>query len=233
MLSSFVAREHIHAEAYDLFQSTIGIQNGEYSAFLEIEEMRDKHDFMLDIDIHSKEGKGLAIAKSVINEGLVLFSSFAMLLNFQRIGKLKGFSQINQWSLRDESTHCIGMAKLFRTYCAENPKVVNDEFKKKIHKMVRTAVKLEDAFIQRAYSFYSPEGLTEEEIKLYIRYMADKRLIQMGLRGNYKVKDNPLSWLDYIVSAPSHTLFFEQRVTDYSVGGLAGNFDYDFMEEPA
>ena len=233
MLSSFAAREFIHQEAYALFNDTIGFPESEYSAFLEIEEMREKHDFMLDIDIHSKEGKGLSIAKSVINEGLVLFSSFAMLLNFQRDGKLKGFGKVNEWSLRDENLHALGMAKLFRTYCNENPRVVNDEFKKKIYSMVRTAIKLEDEFIERAFSFFSPEGLTKEEMKLYIRFMADRRLIQLGLKSNFRVKDNPLTWIDHIVNAPDHTNFFENRVSEYSVGGLQGSFNYNFIEETA
>jgi len=233
MLSSFVAREHIHMESYDLLQSTLGVPESEYIAFLEIEEARQKHDFMLDIDIHTKEGKGLSIAKSVVNEGLVLFSSFAMIINFQRFGKMKGFGKISEFSLRDENQHALGMAKLFRTYCNENPKIINDEFKKKIYKMFRTAIKLEDAFIERAYSFYSPEGLTEEEMKLYIRYMADRRLIQLGLKSNYKVKDNPLTWLDWVLNGVDHSNFFEQRVSEYTVAGLAGNFNYDFLEETA
>ena len=233
MLTSFASREFIHQESYSLFNDTMGFPESEYSAFLEIEEMREKHDFMLDIDIHTKEGKGLSIAKSVINEGLVLFSSFAMLLNFQRFGKLKGFGKVNEFSLRDENLHALGMAKLFRTYCNENPRIVNDDFKKKIYSMFRTAIKLEDEFIERAFSFFSPEGLTKEEMKLYIRYMADRRLIQLGLRGNFKVKENPLSWIDHIVNAPDHQNFFEGRVASYVVAGLTGQFDYDFMEEPA
>ena len=233
MLTSFASREYIHQESYGLFNDTMGFPESEYSAFLEIEEMRDKHDFMLDIDIHTKEGKGLSIAKSVINEGLVLFSSFAMLLNFQRFGKLKGFAKINEFSLRDENLHALGMAKLFRTYCNENPRVVNDEFKKKIYKMVRTAVKLEDAFIDRAYGFYSPEGLTKEEMKLYIRYMADRRLIQLGLKSNFHVRENPLTWLDWVVNAPDHSNFFEQKISEYTVGGLEGSFNYDFIKEEA
>ena len=136
MLASFTAREFIHQEAYALFNDTIGFPESEYSVFLEIEEMREKHDFMLDIDINSKEGKGISLAKSVINEGLVLFSSFAMLLNLQRFGKLKGFGKINEWSIRDENLHAQGMAKLFRTYCNENPRIVNDVFKKKIYVII-------------------------------------------------------------------------------------------------
>ena len=120
MLASFAAREFIHQEAYALFNDTIGFPESEYSAFLEIEQMRKKHEFMLDIDVNTKEGIGLSLAKSVINEGLVLFSSFAMLLNFQRFGKLKGFGKINEWSIRDENTHAQGMAKLSETHCRKS-----------------------------------------------------------------------------------------------------------------
>ena len=233
MLTSFAAREFIHQEAYALFNDTIGFPESEYSVFLEIEEMREKHDFMLDIDVSTKEGTGLAIARSVINEGLVLFSSFAMLLNLQRFGKLKGFGKINEWSVRDENLHAQGMAKLFRTYCSENPRIVNDGFKKKIYSMIRKAVELEDMFIERAFGFSKMEGLTQEEMKMYIRYMADRRLIQLGMKGNYKIKENPLSWLDHILNAPDHTNFFEGRVTEYTVAGLTGKFNYDFVEAVA
>ena len=233
MLASFAAREFIHQEAYALFNDTIGFPESEYSVFLEIEEMREKHDFMLDIDINSKEGKGISLAKSVINEGLVLFSSFAMLLNLQRFGKLKGFGKINEWSIRDENLHAQGMAKLFRTYCNENPRIVNDVFKKKIYGMIRKAVELEDMFIERAFGFSKMDGLTQEEMKMYIRYMADRRLIQLGLKGNYKIKENPLPWLDYVLNAPDHTNFFEGKVTEYTVGGLVGKFNYDFVDEVA
>jgi ribonucleotide reductase beta subunit family protein with ferritin-like domain len=233
MLASFAAREFIHQEAYALFNDTIGFPESEYSAFLEIEHMRKKHDYMLDIDVNTKEGTGLAIAKSVINEGLVLFSSFAMLLNLQRFGKLKGFGKINEWSIRDENLHAQGMAKLFRTYCNENPRIVNDAFKKKIYSMIRKAVELEDMFIERAFGFSKMEGLTQEEMKMYIRYMADRRLIQLGLKGNYKIKENPLPWLDYILNAPDHTNFFEGKVTEYTVAGLTGKFNYDFVEAVA
>ena len=64
------------------------------------------------------------------------------------------------------------------------------------------------------------EGLTKEEVKKYIRYIADRRLISMGMRGIFKVKRNPLPWVEEMINAPTHTNFFENRVTDYVVGHL-------------
>ena len=104
--------------------------------------------------------------------------------------------EIVQWSIRDESLHCEGMTRLFREFCDEHPRIVNDEFKTQIYGMVREAVSLEDKVIDVAYEMGDIEGLTSEEVKQYIRYVADRRLIQLGLRGNYGVKENPLEWLE-------------------------------------
>src|SRR6266567_2407293 len=83
-------------------------------------------------------------------------------------------------------------------------------------------VKLEDGFIDQAFSLGEVEGITPEQTKKYIRYIADRRLLQLGLKPNYRVKDNPLSWLDWIMNAPTHTNFFEQRSTEYGKGEIEG-----------
>jgi glutaredoxin 3 len=149
-----------------------------------------------------------------------------MLINYSRFGKMRGMSEIVQWSIRDESMHCEGMTKLFRTFCDEHPRIVNDDFKKEIYKMVREAVKLEDKVIDLAYEMGPIEGLCKEEVKKYIRYIADRRLIQLGLKGNYNVKDNPLPWLEPLIATSSHDNFFETVVTEYNADGLSGEWGW-------
>jgi ribonucleoside-diphosphate reductase beta chain len=68
------------------------------------------------------------------------------------------------------------------------------------------------------------EGLTQEEVKQYIRYIADRRLISLGLKGIFKVKKNPLPWVETMINAPTHTNFFENRATDYAKGALSGDW---------
>jgi ribonucleoside-diphosphate reductase beta chain len=68
------------------------------------------------------------------------------------------------------------------------------------------------------------ENLTKEEVKQYIRYIADRRLISMGMKGVFKIKKNPLPWVDGMLGT-SHTNFFEQRVTDYSKGAQTGSWE--------
>ena len=225
MLASFANREGVHQRAYALLNDTLGLPEEDFHKFIEYKEMADKLDFMADSNITSLSGLALALAQSVFNEGMSLFASFVMLLNFQRFGKMKG--TIVEWSIRDETLHVQGNAKLFRTLCEEHPRIVNDELKSKIYQMARNAVKLEDRFIALAYKDNKVEGLDEEEVKAYIRHIADRRLLQLGLKAKFKAKENPLPWLDWVLNGVSHDNFFEKRVTEYSVAGMEGEWGWD------
>jgi glutaredoxin 3 len=233
MLSSFAAREGIHQRAYALLNETLGLPAEEYHAFLEYSEMADKIDYMMQADTNTMKGLGLALAKSVFNEGVALFASFVMLLSFQRYGKMKGMGKVVEWSIRDESMHVEGNSKLFKVYCKEHPRVVDDEFKKEIYEMAKHVVRLEDKFVELAYKLGPIEGLDMADVKQYIRYITDRRLLQLGMKTVFKVKDNPLPWLEWILNGADHTNFFENRVTEYEVAGLKGDWDdaYDFEQE--
>jgi|TARA_B110000977_G_scaffold73750_1_gene99792 ribonucleoside-diphosphate reductase beta chain len=225
MLGSFATREGIHQRAYALLNETLGLSDAEYHAFLEYQEMTDKIEFMMDSDPNTVRGLGLSLAKAVMNEGVALFASFVMLLNFQRYGKMKGMGKVVEWSIRDESIHVEGVSKLFKAYCAEHPRIIDDEFKGQIYEMARQAVKLEDKFIDLAYQLGDIEGLAAADVKTYIRYITDRRLLQLGMKPNFKVKDNPLPWLEWVLNGADHTNFFENRVTEYEVAGLTGKWD--------
>lgn len=227
MLTSFANREFVHQRAYALLNDTLGLPEEEYSAFLNYKQMKDKIEFMGQIDTNSQTGLAKAIARSVMNEGMSLFSAFAMLLNYQRYGKMKGMCEIVEWSVRDETMHCEGMVKLFREFCKEHPRIVTDEFKKGIYQMFRDGVALEDAVVDAAFELGSIEGLTAQQVKDYIRYIADRRLIQLGLKGNFGVKTNPLEWLDWIVSGDNLKNFFEGVVTDYNAAGMDGDWGWN------
>ena len=86
--------------------------------------------------------------------------------------------------------------------------------------MAKQAVTLEDKFIQLAFNGSDVQGLSRDDVKLYVRHIADRRLLQLGLKPKFKVKDNPLPWLDWVLNGASHDNFFEKRVTEYSVTGM-------------
>ena len=227
MLSSFASREAVHQRAYALLNDTLGLPDEEYHAFLEYKEMADKIDFMKQGDVNTHTGLALALAQSVFNEGLAVFASFVMLLNFQRHGKMKGMGTAVEWSIRDETLHVQGNAKLFRTFCEEHPRIVNDELKSKIYEMASNAVKLEDKFISLAFKGKEVQGLSKEEVRAYIKHIADRRLLQLGLKTKFRQKENPLPWLDWVLNGASHDNFFEKRVTEYSVVGMEGEWGWD------
>jgi ribonucleoside-diphosphate reductase beta chain len=227
MLLGFAAREALHVAGYSHLIETLGMPEGIYNEFLEYSEMRDKHDYF--IDLSNKNGTVESVAAniaafSVFTEGMQLFSSFIMLLNFPRHGKMKGMGQIITWSIVDETMHAESMIKLFRTYVEENKEIWNDELKSSIYTIAEKMVQLEDKFIDLAFSKGTMENLTAEDVKKYIRYIADRRLISLGLKGIYKIKKNPLLWVEEMINAPTHTNFFENRATDYAKGALTGDW---------
>jgi len=228
MLMGFAAREALHIAAYSHLIETIGMPESTYSDFLEYQEMKEKHDYVLEIS--SKNGDRASTAThiavfSAFTEGMQLFSSFIMLLNFPRHGKMKGMGQIVTWSIVDETMHAESMIKLFRTYIEENRDIWTDELKGKIYSIAERMVELEDKFIDLTFSMGEMEDLTPEQVKKYIRYIADRRLISLGMKGLFKVKRNPLPWVESMINAPTHTNFFENRSTDYAKGAMVGQWD--------
>jgi len=206
---------------------TIGMPDSEFSAFMEYEEMAAKHDYLGKFGVETE--KDILTSMAVFGgftEGLQLFASFAMLMNFPRLNKMKGMGQIVTWSIRDESLHCEGMIKLFHTFAKETgaltPSVADD-----IADCCQTVVKLEDKFIDLAFEMGPVEGMTSEDIKSYIRYIADWRMNQLGLPKIYGTKEHPLPWLTEITNGVEHANFFEARSTEYSKGATGGQWHGD------
>jgi len=230
MLSAFSNIETVHIDAYSHLLDTLGMPEVEYQAFMKYKEMKDKYDYMQGFNVDSKEdiAKTLAVFGG-FTEGLQLFASFAMLLNFQRFGKMKGMCQIIAWSVRDETLHTNSIIKLFRVFVQENPEIWTPKLQAELAEACNTIVEHEDAFIDLAFEMEGAvEGITAHDVKKYIRFIADRRLNQLGLDSLYKIERNPLPWLDELLGAPEHTNFFENRVTEYAKAATRGTWDEAF-----
>jgi ribonucleoside-diphosphate reductase beta chain len=228
MLMGFAAREALHVAAYSHLIETLGMPETTYQEFLEYDSMRAKHDYFTDLSNANGTPESVATniaAFSAFTEGMQLFSSFIMLLNFPRHGKMKGMGQIVTWSIVDETMHAESMIKLFRTYVEENRELWNDELKSSIYTIAEKMVELEDKFIDLSFEMGEMQDLTSADLKKYIRYICDRRLISLGLKGIFKIKKNPLPWVEEMINAPTHTNFFENRATDYAKGALSGKWD--------
>jgi len=182
--------ETIHIAAYALLLETIGMPDSEFGAFMEYEAMKDKHDYMGQFGVDSDADICRTLAMfGGFSEGLQLFASFAMLMNFPRQSKMKGMGQIVSWSVRDESLHCEGIIKLYHAFNKETGAVTK---------------------------------AVADDIKAYIRFIADWRLRQLNLPEVYGVTENPLPWLQSLLSGVEHANFFEARATEYSKAATQG-----------
>ncbi|UGL62719.1 ribonucleotide-diphosphate reductase subunit beta [Xanthomonas phage FMYAK-P1] len=227
-MASIAAREGVHIQAYSTLIDELGIPEVEYSAFMGYKEMLDKHEYLFQRR-DGLEGLALDIAVfSAFGEGLQLFSSFIMLLNFTRFGKMTGMGQVVSWSIRDETLHVEFMMKVYHQLLAEHPRLRTAAHSERIREIAQKMVELEFAFIDLAYETGENQGLSAEDVKQYIRYTADQRLAQLGERALFGVSKNPLGWVDAIVFGKEHTNFFENRATDYSKGAVTGSWDDAF-----
>lgn len=224
MLAAFANMETVHIVAYALLLETLGMPDSEFAAFMEYAAMRDKHDYMQQFGI-ANEGDILRTLAMFggFTEGLQLFASFAILLNFPRHNKMRGMGQIISWSVRDESLHCDGVTRLFHTFAAETG-ALTKAVKEDIVDCARTVVVLEDAFIDLAFEMGPMQGLDACEVKRYIRYVADWRLGQLGLAPVYAIDAHPLPWLTEILNGVEHANFFETRATEYAKATTGGEW---------
>jgi ribonucleoside-diphosphate reductase beta chain len=236
MLSAFSNMETVHIAAYSHLLDTIGMPEIEYQAFMKYKEMKDKYDYMQQFGVSTKRDIAITLAVfGAFTEGLQLFASFAILLNFPRFNKMKGMGQIVTWSVRDESLHTNSIIRLFRTFCTENPEVMDDELRRSLYVACDTIIGHEDAFIDLAFGLGDSniQGLTAGEVKLYIRYIGDRRLSQLGLQPIYHIEKNPLPWLDEILNGVEHANFFENRVTEYTKAATKGSWEDAFSDMDA
>ena len=225
MLSAFANMEAVHQEAYSLLLETLEYDESEYQKFTEIQSMYEKHEYLSDFGTESLVDLAKTIAVySAFTEGVQLFSSFAILLNYSRHNFMKGMGQIVTWSIRDETLHVESMSRLFKELIRENTELWTDELKYEIYCAAERTVELEDAFIDTCFESAKILNLSSEEVKEYIRYIADRRLLGLGMKAIFKSSKNPLPWLDYILNGVEHTNFFENRATEYARASTTGNW---------
>ncbi len=228
MLASFANIESVHIAAYSHLLDSLALPETEYSAFLQYKEMKEKWDYMQTFQSQDRTLKSLTLtlaAYGAFTEGLQLFASFAMLLNFPRYNKMRGMGQIVTWSVRDETLHVQSLLRLFRTIVQEHPTVWTPALQEQIVMVGQKMVEHEDAFIDLAFEMGPIEGMAKEEIHAYVRYIADRRFEQLGMDPVYAIGKNPMPWMDEMLGGVEHANFFEARATEYSKSATQGKWE--------
>lgn len=227
MLTAFADMETIHIHAYSYLIETLNLPDELYLDFTNYSEMKQKHEYATSFNCDDKYSTALTLAAfGAFTEGLQLFGTFAVLMNFPRFNKMKGMGQIIQWSIRDESLHVANIIKLYHTFVEEND-LSKEALEKDILKICKDTLTMEFAFLDLIFKEGAVEGLTSTELKSYLFFVAEHRLKQLQVNSwepatEKGIKTNPLPFMDWMLTA-SHANFFEAKSTEYSKASMSGD----------
>jgi ribonucleoside-diphosphate reductase beta chain len=226
MLTAFSNMETVHIASYAHLLDQIGMPEAEFGAFLDYQAMKDKHDYLANFNVGTPYETARTIAAfGAFVEGLQLFASFAMLMNFPRFNKMKGMGQIVTWSVRDETLHANSLIRLYHSWVAEHPEIDKPALNQDLLTIAKTVRNHEHAFVDLAFELGDVQGMTRQQVKDYIDFVANFRCGQLGLEKPYpEVTENPLSWLDTLLTGHEHVNFFEARATEYTKAGTQGDW---------
>ena len=240
VLGRHAQEENIHADSLVYMISSLGINPHECEAMFEdVKTIKNKTDFVVsnsralrrDMDFTLLENK-FAIAKNIFlfgqcMEGTQFYGLFGMVLALYRQNKFPGIGQMFSYTLRDESNHIELLRQLFQDLVDENPEIWTESFREELRQTMAEAITLEKQFIRDCLPV-AAVGLTADEFCSYIDFIADRRLVGVGLEPFHKDLTNPLPWLSEMMEIKKETNFFEGRVTEYRRGlDLAGVNDDD------
>jgi len=203
-----------------------------YSAHVETPSMARKEEFETKfikrmteqtLDITTTEGKKdfvrNLVAYNIILEGIWFYSGFMVALSFRQRNLLRNFGSLIDWVVRDESLHLKFGINLILTVLEENEDLQTEEFANEIKQMIIDGVEMEEAY-NRDLLPNGILGLNSDYINQYVKYLADRRLEELGFDPHYKVS-NPAKWMATANDTLELVNFFESTNTSYEVN--AGN----------
>ena len=171
------------------------------------------------LDITTTEGKKdfirNLIAYNIILEGIWFYSGFMVALSFRQRNLLRNFASLIDWVVRDESLHLKFGINLILTVLEENEDLQTEEFAAEIKQMVIEGVEMEEAYNKDLLP-NGILGLNSDYINQYVKYLADRRLEELGFEAHYKVS-NPAKWMAGANDTLELINFFEATNTKYEV----------------
>ncbi len=224
--------EALHTHAYQYVVESLGMDEGEiFNMYREVPAVARKAEWALPFtqslsDPYFQTGTPEAdqkllkelIAFYVIFEGIFFYVGFTQILSMGRRNKMTGTAEQFQYILRDESMHMNFGIDVINQIKIENPHLWSSSFKQEITAMITEAVAIES---QYAYDTMPRGvlGLNANLFKEYLEFIANRRLIQIGLSEQYPGRSNPFPWMSEVLDLKKEKNFFETRVTEYQTGG--------------
>lgn len=218
-----------HCMAFEYVLETFPVdRESAYDVHIEVPSMAKKEAFEVKyikrmteetLDISTVEGKQdfirNLIAYNIILEGIWFYSGFMVALSFRQRNLLRNFGSLIDWVVRDESLHLKFGINLILTVLDENPEIQTQEFADEIRQMILDSVDMEEEYNKDLLP-NGILGLNADYINQYVKYLADRRLEELGFKSHYNVS-NPAKWMATANDTYELVNFFESTNTSYEV----------------
>jgi ribonucleoside-diphosphate reductase beta chain len=224
--------EAIHTHAYQYIVESLGLDEGEvFNAYREVLSIREKDEFLIPFiniltdpsfqtgtpEADQKLLKSL-IVFACIMEGMFFYVGFTQILALGRQNKMTGAAEQYQYILRDESMHCNFGIDVINQIKLENPHLWTPEFREDIRTLMQRGVELEYRYAEDTMP-RGVLGLNAPMFKEYLRFIANRRCVQIGLEPLFPGANNPFPWMSEMIDLKKERNFFETRVIEYQTGG--------------
>ena len=151
-------------------------------------------------------------------EGIFFYCGFTQILSMGRRNKMTGTSEQFQYILRDESMHLNFGIDMINQIKLENPELWTDEMKEQATQMILQATQLEIEYARDTMP-RGVLGMNAAIMEEYLEFIANRRLVQIGLPEQFEGVSNPFPWMSEIMDLRKEKNFFETRVIEYQTGG--------------
>jgi ribonucleoside-diphosphate reductase beta chain len=224
--------EAIHTHAYQYCIESLAMDEGEiFNMYHEVPSVAKKASWGLKYtkelsDPNFNTGTretDQALLKNLIAfycclEGIFFYCGFTQILSMGRRNKMTGTSEQFQYILRDESMHLNFGIDMINQIKLENPQLWTDKMKEEATQMILQAAQLEIEYARDTMP-RGVLGMNAVMMEEYLQFIANRRLVQIGLPEQFKGVKNPFPWMSEIMDLRKEKNFFETRVTEYQTGG--------------
>ena len=224
--------EAIHTHAYQYCIESLGMDEGEiFNMYREIPCVARKAswglkytkeisnpDFKTGTEETDKQLLKNLIAFYCVLEGIFFYCGFTQILSMGRRNKMTGTAEQFQYILRDESMHVNFGIDVINQIKIENPHLWDEEMKAEAAQMILEGTELEIMYARDTMP-RGVLGMNAAMMEEYLKFIANRRLTQIGLEEEFKGVSNPFPWMSEIIDLRKEKNFFETRVTEYQVGG--------------
>jgi ribonucleoside-diphosphate reductase beta chain len=224
--------EAIHTHAYQYVIQSLGMDEAElFNMYREVPSVARKASWALEFtkeldDPHFKTGtveQDKKLLRNLIGfycvlEGIFFYCGFTQILSMGRRNKMNGTAEQFQYILRDESMHLNFGIDVINQIKLENPQLWDEEMQDQAAGMILQGMQLEIEYARDTMP-RGVLGMNASMMEEYLNYIANRRLVQIGLPEEFPNAENPFPWMSEIMDLRKEKNFFETRVIEYQTGG--------------